>query len=176
MSRPSNLRSIVSAPNARGLDDHIAVRIARITEIVSRIATLTIEARWGLSNTDLRLLNNLDGSPPMAVSELSRRAHVDKAWVSRSLRDLENRKLVQRRSHSKDSRLALISLTSQGQRLLDEVRPFALKNEIELLSGIDARLLKKLLGTLEENADAQLRRFQALLSPAVKQVRKTGGE
>jgi len=168
MSKPSNLRSIASAPNAKGLDDHIAVRIVRISEIVSRIATLTIEGRWGLSNTDLRLLNNLDGAPPMAVSELSRRTHVDKAWVSRSVRDLESRKLVQRRSHSKDSRLALISLSTRGQQLLDEVRPFALQNEIELLSGIDARLLKKLVDALEANAEAQLDRFQGSPPPAVK--------
>jgi DNA-binding MarR family transcriptional regulator len=143
------------------LNDHIAVRVVRISEIVSRIATLTIEARWGLSNTDLRLLNNLDGAAPMAVSELSRRAHVDKAWVSRSLRDLEIRKLVQRRSHNKDSRLSLISLSARGQQLLDEVRPFALNNELELLSGLDARQLKRLLGVLEVNAVAQLQRFQA---------------
>jgi DNA-binding MarR family transcriptional regulator len=142
------------------LNDHIAVRIVRISEIVSRVATLTIEARWGLSNTDLRLLNNLDGASPMAVSELSRRAHVDKAWVSRSLRDLESRKLVQRRSHNKDSRLSLISLSKRGQQLLDEVRPFALNNEIELLSGIDARQFKRLLGVLEVNAVTQLQRFQ----------------
>lgn len=161
MSKPSNLRSIASSPGARGLDDHIAVRVARITDIVSRIATLTIESRWGLSNTDLRLLNNLDGAPPMALSELARRSHVDKAWVSRSLRDLEKRKLVRRGSHEKDTRLALISLSAQGQSLLDEVRPFALKNEVELLAGIDARQLKRLLDALEANADAQFQRFQA---------------
>jgi DNA-binding MarR family transcriptional regulator len=161
MRKPSNLRSIVSTPGARGLDDHIAVRVARISDIVSRVATLTIESRWGLSNTDLRLLNNLDGAPPMALSELARRSHVDKAWVSRSLRDLEKRKLVRRSSHEKDSRVALISLSAQGQALLDEVRPFALKNEVELLSGVDARQLKRLLDRLEANADAQLLRFQA---------------
>ena len=162
MSKPSSLRSIASAPHAKGLDDHIAVRIARIADIVTRIATLTIEGRWGLSNTDLRLLNNLDGAPPMAVSELSRRSHVDKAWVSRSLRDLEKRKLVSRGSHHTDSRLTLVSLSTRGQALLDEVRPFALNNELELLAGIDARHVKRLLQSLEKNADAQLRRFQAM--------------
>lgn len=161
MRRPSNLRAIVSTPGARGLDDHIAVRVARVTEIVTRIATLTIEARWGLTNTDLRLLNILDGAAPMAVSEMSRRSHVDKAWVSRSLRDLEKRRLVLRRSDARDSRVALVSLSARGQALLDEVRPLSLRNEVLLLKGIDAQQLKRMLDALEENADRLLHQLQA---------------
>lgn len=156
MKQKSNLRAIVSTPGAMGLNDHISVRVARITEIVTRMATHTIEARWGLSNTDLRLLNILDGAEPMALSEMSRRAHVDKAWVSRSLRDLEKRRLVQRQAHARDSRVALVSLTAAGQKLLDEVRPFALRSEVELLRGVDSRQLKSLLDRLEQNAEGLL--------------------
>lgn len=161
MSTPSKLRSIVSSPQAKGLNDHIAVRVARITEIVTRMATRTIEARWGLRNTDLRLLNVLDGAGQIPVSELSRRAHVDKAWVSRSLRDLERRKLVKRSTDRRDTRLSLVSLSEHGQSLLDEVRPFALRSEIDLLKGIDARLLKRLLDQLEVNAESALQALNA---------------
>jgi len=163
MGKPSNLRSIASSPAARGLDDHIAVRVARITEILTRLASLAIEARWGLRNTDLRLLNILDSAEPMAVSEISRRCHVDKAWVSRSLRGLEKRKLVVRCAHPRDSRVRLVGLSPRGQALLDEVRPVALHREIELLRGIDARLLKRLLGQLESNADAMVGRLKGEL-------------
>ena len=161
MSKSSNLRSIASSPDAKGLDDHIAVRIARVTEILTRIATLTIEARWGLRNTDLRLLNILDGSEPMTVSEISRRSHVDKAWVSRSLRDLEKRKLIVRSAHARDSRVSLVDISPRGQALLDEVRPVALRREVELLHGIDAHLLKRLLSRLELNADTMISRLKA---------------
>jgi DNA-binding MarR family transcriptional regulator len=160
MSPPSGLSAIVSNPAAKGLDDHIAVRVARITEIVTRIATRTIESRWGLSNTDLRLLNILDNRGRFSISELSRRSHVDKAWVSRSLRDLERRNLVVRRPHPRDARVSLVLLSAKGQELLDEVRPDSLQNEIALLKGIDARLLKRLLGTLESNADGLLQRLE----------------
>ena len=161
MSKPSNLRSIASSPDAKGLDDHIAVRVARVTEILTRIATLAIEARWGLKNTDLRLLNILDGAEPMPVSEVGRRSHVDKGWVSRSLRDLERRKLVVRCAHAKDSRVSLVAISPRGQALLNEVRPVALRREVELLRGIDARLLKRLLSQLESNADAMISRLKA---------------
>ena len=168
MSKPSNTRSNFSPPAAKGLDDHIAVRVARITEIVTRIATRTIEARWGLTNTDLRLLNILDGAEPMAISEISRRSHVDKAWVSRSLRDLERRKLVVRRNHPKDTRVSLVSISTLGQAQLNQVRPQSLRNEIALLKGIDARLLKRLLDDLEGNAGTVLEQLDVAADRPVK--------
>lgn len=156
MAEKSNLHSIAQSPEAQGLTDHIAVRVVRISEAVARLATRTIEARWGLRNTDLRLLNVLDGATPIAVSDISRRVHVDKAWVSRSIRELEGRNLVRRHADPKDSRRALVSLTPHGRDLLEEVRPYALRSELRLLEGIDARLLKEMLDRLEENAVALL--------------------
>jgi len=156
VTSPKMLHSIAASPDARGLNDHIAVRVVRISEALTRLATRSIEGRWDLRNTDLRLLNILDGEDAIAVSEMSRRAHVDKAWVSRSLRELEKRGLVQRQADSCDSRLSLVSLTVRGRDVLEEVRPHALRSEFRLLEGIDARRLKKLLDRLEENATAML--------------------
>jgi DNA-binding MarR family transcriptional regulator len=156
----SNLHSISQGPDAQGLNDHIAVRIVRISEALTRTATRTIEARWGLKNTDLRLLNTLDGENALAVSEIARRVHVDKAWVSRSLRELEARGLVERAPDPTDSRLTLVSLSASGRAILEEVRPHALRSELALLEGIDARMLKALLDRLEANAAAVLERTE----------------
>ena len=143
-------------PEAATLNDHIAVRIVRVSEALARIATRRIEARWGLKNTDLRVLNVLDGSVPLPVAEVSRRTHVDKAWISRTLKSLEARSLVARTADRWDARLALVSLTPKGQALLEEVRPHALQNEARLLAGVDGRKLKAMLDRLEANADAIL--------------------
>jgi DNA-binding MarR family transcriptional regulator len=158
MARPSTLSSIAASPDAQGLNDHVGVRIVRISDALNRIATRVIEGRWGLRNTDLRLMNILDQSDPLPVSEISRRAHVDKAWVSRSLRALEHRGLVERCADPADTRLTLFVLTDHGQALLEEVRPHALRGELGLLEGIDGRRLKRMLDRLEANAVAQLER------------------
>ncbi len=141
------------ASEAATLNDHIAVRIVRVSEALARIATRRIEARWGLKNTDLRVLNVLDGSVPLPVAEVSRRTHVDKAWISRTLRSLEQRGLVARTADRWDARLALVSLTPKGQALLEAVRPEALANEARLLEGIQAAGLKAMLDRLETNAE-----------------------
>ena len=123
------LAAVIPATEAAHLDDHIAVRVVRASEALTRIASRSIEARWGLRNTDLRVLNVLDGAAPVTIAEISRRTHVDKAWISRTVRELESRDLVSRSADPRDTRLALVALTARGRDLLEEVRPHALKNE-----------------------------------------------
>ena len=144
------------AVEAATLNDHIAVRIVRVSEALARIATRRIEARWGLKNTDLRVLNVLDGQVPLPVAEVSRRTHVDKAWISRTLKSLDQRGLIERSPDRWDARLALVSLTPKGRALLEEVRPHALENQARLLEGVDERGLKAMLDRLEANAERVL--------------------
>jgi DNA-binding MarR family transcriptional regulator len=140
----------------RTLEDLVAVRVVRISEVLTRLATHTIEARVGLRNTDLRLMNLLDGFQGVTVNEIARRAHVDKAWVSRSLRELEKNGLVTRKSHNKDSRLTVVDLSAKGRALLEEVRPLAVAREARLLDGIDPIAFKASLDRLMLNAERML--------------------
>jgi DNA-binding MarR family transcriptional regulator len=139
------------------LEDLVAVRIVRIAEVVARLATQTFEARFGLRNTDLRLMNILDGTEGVTVNEIARRTHVDKAWVSRSLRHLELSGLVTRRKNNrKDSRHTVAGLSAKGRALLEQVRPLAAARETRLLDGIDAGVFKASLDRLLANAERML--------------------
>jgi DNA-binding MarR family transcriptional regulator len=143
-------------PRAKLLTDHVADRVLRLADAMILLSAQSIKKRWGLRHTDLRLLNLLDGEKALSVREISRRAHVDQAWVSRSLRQLEEQDFVQRGSDKRDSRLAMISLTRHGRKTLDEVRPYARRSEGLLLKSINESQLKALLNTLEKNASAML--------------------
>ena len=124
---------------------------------------------WNLRNTDLRLLNVLEADDdPLSVNEISRRALLDQAWVSRSLRALERAKLVERRKDPRDSRLTLITLTPQAREILDESRPYAEWSEKVLLNGVDEVVLKGLLDRLESNTQGLLNALESL----PKQLRK----
>src|ERR1700729_1313339 len=140
----------------RSLEDLVAVRIVRISEVVARLATLSIEATFGLRKRDLRLMNVLDGTDGVTVNEIARRAHVDKAWVSRSLRHLEESGLVTRKSTRKDSRVSVIDLSAKGRALLEQVRPLAAAHEARLLDGIDNDAFKASLDQLMANAESML--------------------
>ena len=148
-------------PNpSKVLRDHIVDRTCRLADAMVRMSARHIEDRWKLRPTDLRLLNVLDGEEPLSVNEISRRALVDQAWVSRSLRALETAKLVERRSDPKDSRLTLVSLTKRGRETLDEFRPWAAWSEKLLLDGIDETKPKALLDQLEANTEGLVKRIK----------------
>lgn len=142
-----------------GFEDLITVRVARLAEIFTRLSSHSIGKKWNLRNTDLRLLNVLDQSQELSIREISRRTHVDKAWVSRTIRELIEKKLVQRNTDPVDSRIVLISLTRSGRKILDQVRPYALKTEKELLENLDEKLLKDMLDRLEEKGAEKLSNY-----------------
>jgi DNA-binding MarR family transcriptional regulator len=148
------------AAQSKFLHDHIVGRICRLGDAMIRMSSRHVRELWNLRHTDLRLLNILDSDPPVPVTEISRRALVDQAWVSRSLRALEAAKLVARRSDPKDSRLTLFSLTQRGREILDEFRPYADWSEKVLLSGVDEVALKALLDKLESNTQELMSTLQ----------------
>ena len=156
MKKSAKSKSNEKLRDAKLLTDHVADRVLRLADAMILLSARSIKKRWGLRHTDLRLLNLLDGETALSVREISRRAHVDQAWVSRSLRKLEEQGFVQRASDKQDSRLSLISLTKHGRQTLDEVRPYARKSEGMLLDRISESQLKSLLDILEDNASAML--------------------
>lgn len=145
-------------------EDNIGVRIVRLAEVFTRLAKLGVEQPWGLRSTDLRILNVLDGEDSVPINEISRRTHVDKAWISRSVRKLEEKKLVKRKPGADDSRMSLAALTVQGRELLEEIRPPVLKFEQHVLENIDPDSFKCDLDQLLQNAETLLERAETLPS------------
>jgi DNA-binding MarR family transcriptional regulator len=146
----------------KALHDRIVSRICRLADAMVHMSSHHIQKLWNLRHTDLRLLNVLEAESPLSVNEISRRALLDQAWVSRSLRTLERAKLVERRKDPSDSRLTLMALTPRARDILDESRPYADWTEKVLLNGIDEIELKGLLDRLESNTQGLLNALESL--------------
>jgi DNA-binding MarR family transcriptional regulator len=149
-------------PQPKALHDRIVARICRLADAMVHMSSHHIQKLWSLRHTDLRLLNVLEAENPLSVNEISRRALLDQAWVSRSLRTLERAKLVERRKDPSDSRLTLMALTPRAREILDESRPYADWTEKVLLNGIDEIELKRLLDRLESNTQGLLNALESL--------------
>lgn len=160
MKKKPQDRATNAASKHTGFEDLITVRVARLAEIFTRLSSYSIGKKWNLRNTDLRLLNVLDQSKKLSIREISRRTHVDKAWVSRTIKELIDRNLVQRNTDPMDSRVKLISLTRHGQKILDQVRPYALTTDKFLLENLDEKLLKDMLDRLEEKGAENLANYK----------------
>ena len=140
-------------PHIDALIRLVSVRIVRLSELILRIGTRRFKDRFGVKPTDLRILVMLGAFQPISVNEVSRRTHIDKAWISRSLSGLLRRRLITRTAHPSDSRASSLSLTKKGETLLREIAPVAQEYQRQLLQGQRARDVERVLDLLSARAE-----------------------
>ena len=140
-------------------EDLIQVRIIRIQEVITQLARYSVRTR-GLRTTDMRIMNLLFDAGELSINELARRAHVDKAWISRSVMELLKKRWVSKKPDPDDARAQLIRLTPKSRTLIETVRPQLISNERRLLADIGEQQLKQQLDKLLLNADLLLESYQ----------------
>jgi len=154
-------RSTEPENGARALDALVQVRLVRLAELISRRASQTFEARFGVKNTELRILVILARAPkPLAVSELARRTRIDKAWISRSLAGLCARNLVERVAEPSHPRAPSLRLTEEGLALSRAIAPIAEQHQADLIAGLSHDAVDRMIDALLVNAEAGLSRDQ----------------
>ena len=75
----------------------------------------------------------------LTPSRLARETFASPAAVTKRLRGLEQRGLIERRADTRDRRVSHISLSTAGRALIDRVMPRQLDYEAGLLSGLPVR-------------------------------------
>lgn len=140
-------------PHIEALIRLISVRVVRLSDLLLRIGKSTFETRFGVKLTELRILIILGAFRSISVNEISRRTHIDKAWISRSLTGLLRRKLIKKTAHPEDSRASSLSLTAKGEALLREVAPVAEEYQRQLLEGQSSREVERVLDLLALRAE-----------------------
>lgn len=113
--------------------------------------------RAGLTRPEFDVLGTLRRTGhELTPSEIARETFSSGAAVTKRLKQLTERGLVERRGDTRDRRVAHVRLTDAGRDLVDGILPQQLAYETTALSGIDlarqrelADLLGELLGQLE---------------------------
>ncbi len=77
----------------------------------------------GLTEQQWRILRALTSFENIEVTELARVAYLLGPSLSRILRDLEGRRLIERRTLKVDLRRSIVSITAKGLRLIKVVAP-----------------------------------------------------
>ncbi|MGW0613745.1 MarR family winged helix-turn-helix transcriptional regulator [Streptomyces sp. NPDC002788] len=130
---------------------------------INRCAALLQQAedaplrRAGLSRPEFDLLGALRRTGhELTPGELARETFSSGAAVTKRLKQLSERGLVERRGDTRDRRVAHLRLTDAGRELVDGILPAQLAYETAVLSGLGgseqgelAVLLGELLGQLE---------------------------
>ena len=110
--------------------------------------------RHGLTEQQWRILRALSSVDAIEVTELARMAFLLGPSLSRILRDLEARQLIERRTAKADLRRGVVSISQKGLRLIELVAPAseAIYAAITRCYGTQKLAeLQAMLGTLEES-------------------------
>jgi homoprotocatechuate degradation regulator HpaR len=108
----------------------------------------------GLTEQQWRILRALSAVETIEVTELARMAFLLGPSLSRILRDLEGRQLVERRADEADQRRAVVSISAKGLKLIEAVAPTSEAIYAEITRRFGARRLSELqemLGVLEQS-------------------------
>lgn len=100
----------------------LPMALLRAREAVMRHFRASLR-KHGLTEQQWRILRALGGVDTIEVTELAHSAYLLGPSLSRILRDLEQRGLIERRSVKTDLRRGLVSISAKGLRLIEAVAP-----------------------------------------------------
>jgi MarR family 2-MHQ and catechol resistance regulon transcriptional repressor len=129
-------------------------RLQRAAAVTAAAADASL-ARFGLSASQLGVLETLDQRGPLHQQEIARTLGRSKAQMTAIIDALEKRGLVRRERHATDRRYTTVTLTDEGRALLAEAAPVrgeAVLEAMRALSGDQrtrlARLCRRLIRAL----------------------------
>lgn len=136
------------SPHALVLEDYIPAYFTYLAGKISAGASAVYRPKFGVGITDWRIMALLAGEPWVGASRICNSTGLDKAAVSRSVRDLAVSGLIEVRPDRSDQRRQIIALTKKGIALHDRIVELAIARERALLAGLSERERRTLLAFL----------------------------
>ncbi len=127
----------------------LPMSLLRAREAVMRHFRPALRAH-GMTEQQWRVLRALMTRPGMEVSELAEATFLLGPSVSRILRDLEGLGLIRRRHDAADQRRSIISLSPEGEALIERVSPQSEAIYAEITRRFGAQKLGELQTMLRE--------------------------
>jgi DNA-binding MarR family transcriptional regulator len=143
---PANDRR--SSAKALDLDNYVPAFFTYLANKISSSASAAYRPKFGVGITDWRLMAQLAVEPWVVAARLCEATGLDKAAVSRSVRQLARRGLVEVCPHATDQRRQLIALSRKGLALHDRIVDVSRERERRLLAALSAEERMALVGLL----------------------------
>src|SRR3954467_6786835 len=151
---PEGSNSTTAAPPRRRapmreFSQSLPMSLLRAREAVMRQFRPSLR-NHGLTEQQWRILRALTEVETIEVTELARVGFLLGPSLSRILRDLEARQLIERRTAEADLRRGVVSISAKGLRLIEAVAPTSEAIYAEITSRYGARKLAELQDMLAE--------------------------
>jgi DNA-binding MarR family transcriptional regulator len=144
-------------------DELLNYQLKRLVTLGGAPAIRLCEGGYGVARSEWRLTAALVEDGPLTVGDLAQRAGIEAARVSRLLKALLEKGLVQRSPSTGAHRAVVLSATPRGQALYRELLPRL------------ADINRNLMTVLDEGEAALLQDFLARLTARAEAVHAQGG-
>ncbi len=124
-----------SSPDALDLENYVPAFLTWIANKLSSSASLIYRRNFGVGIVEWRIMALLAVEPWITAGRICEVIGLDKAGVSRSLRFLQDKKLVETCFRDNNQRRQFIALTGAGIALHDRIVLVAREREEQLLTG-----------------------------------------
>jgi homoprotocatechuate degradation regulator HpaR len=147
MADDSSRRRTAAGRTMRPFDQSLPMALLRAREAVMR-GFRRVLREYGLNEQEWRIIRALMEVDQIDIGELAERVFILKPSATRTVKNLQRRKLVNRHKSTRDQRRAYISLTPEARDLFDRLAP---ENEAEysritnVIGGSDMQELYELL-------------------------------
>ena len=153
-NKPQRVKPKAAARNA-GWNDSIASMLMSTANFWRRSGNAYYRDLFGISISEVAILSLLETRAPLTLNAIADHCGIDKTQMSRSVKDLVERKLVRQNKSLRHGSELEISLDKEGQRLCKRLKPATAARFETLLASLTPRqidLLKDLLERLFCNA------------------------
>lgn len=142
---PDNTRT---STHALDLDNYVPAYLTYLSGKISSSASATYRPKFGVGITDWRIMALLAAEPWISAGRLCDVIGLDKAAVSRSVREMKKGGIVDVQWADDDQHRQLIALTRKGLILHDRIVKSSLQREQQLLKSFSAAERKMLINFL----------------------------
>ena len=133
------------------LERFLPYRLSLLSNTVSEGIAIAYRTEYGLSVTKWRVIAILGRFPGQTASEVVHRTAMDKVAISRAVKKLQDKGLVERQEHEEDRRRQPLALTSAlGEPLYRAIIPQALDYEQDLLDALSKTEQQQLDSIIEK--------------------------
>ncbi|MDZ4731801.1 MAG: MarR family transcriptional regulator [Xanthomonadales bacterium] len=145
------------------LEHFLPYRLSVVSNTVSQGIAHIYQQDHDLTVIEWRIIAVLGRYPGLTASQVVERTVMDKVSVSRAVKRLLERGLLQRRTHGSDRRCRTLELTnSSGRKTFESIVPRARKYEQALLADFDALEIQTLVSLLSRLQNSAVRLDSAI--------------
>ena len=141
-------------PGDLPLSRFLTYRLARLQARLNAQATRYLAKHADISLTDWRVIVLINDRGDTTLTRLTRDSGLDKGQISRKLKSLVSRGLIDSHQDDQDHRVQHLSLTTAGRSIVDQMLPLMQARQKHLSNALTAEELSSLLRAIDKLEDA----------------------